>query len=179
MEKKSMKKRIIAIVAALAVFCAGFWFFQKLLTPKYINDIIEGRLIADYYDHVGGNDVIFIGDCECYENISPIKRWEEYGITSYIRGSAQQLIWQSYYLLEETLKYETPKAVVFNVLSMKYNEPQNEAYNRLTLDGMKWSSSKVDAIKASMTEEESFLTYVFTLLRYHCRWSEVSAENWE
>ena len=92
-----------------------------------INDIIEGRLIADYYDHAGGNDVIFIGDCECYENISPIKMWEEYGITSYIRGSAQQLIWQSYYLLEETLKYETPKAVVFNVLSMKYNEPQNEA----------------------------------------------------
>ena len=179
MEKTSMKKRIIAIVIALAVFCGGFWFFQKLLTPKYINDIIEGRLIADYYDHAGGNDVIFIGDCECYENISPIKMWEEYGITSYIRGSAQQLIWQSYYLLEETLKYETPKAVVFNVLSMKYNEPQNEAYNRLTLDGMKWSSSKVNAIKASMTEEESFLSYVFPLLRYHSRWSELTGEDFE
>ena len=169
--KKNMIKRIVAIVAALAVFCAGFWFFQRLLMPKYINDIIEGRLIADYYDHAGGNDVIFIGDCECYENISPIKMWEEYGITSYIRGSAQQLIWQSYYLLEETLKYETPKVVVFNVLSMKYNG--------LTLDGMRWSSSKVDSIRASMTEEESFLSYVFPLLRYHARWSELSGEDWE
>ena len=69
--------------------------------------------------------------------------------------------------------------MVFNVLSMKYNEPQNEAYNRLTLDGMKWSSSKVNAIKASMTEEESFLSYVFPLLRYHSRWSELTGEDFE
>ena len=51
---------------------------------------------------------------------------EKYGITSYIRGSAQQLVWQSYYLLEETLKYEKPKVVVFNVLAMKYNEPKRK-----------------------------------------------------
>ncbi len=71
-----------------------------------------------------------------------------------ISAAAQQLIWQSYYLLEETLRYETPKAVVFNVLSMKYNEPQNEAYNRMTLDGMKWSDSKAASIRASMTEKK-------------------------
>ena len=47
---------------------------------------------------------------------------EKYGITSYIRGSAQQLTWQSYYLLEDALKHETPKVVVFNVLALKYNE---------------------------------------------------------
>ncbi len=72
----------------------------------------------------------------------------------HIRGSAQQLIWQSYYLLEETLEYEKPEVVVFNVLSMKYDTPQKEAYNRMTLDGMKWSKSKVDDIRASMMEDE-------------------------
>ena len=143
------KKRILRYVLTGVILVCGLWFFQKLLMPKYINDIIEGRLIAEYYDNAGGNDVIFVGDCELYENVSPITLWEDYGITSYIRGSSQQLIWQSYYLLEETLRYETPKVVVFNVLSMKYNEPQNEAYNRLTLDGMRWSSSKLKAIPAS------------------------------
>ena len=144
--------------------------------PKYM-DNREGALIGEYYDNAGGNDVIFIGDCEVYENFSPITLWEEYGITSYIRGSAQQLIWQSYYLLEETLKYETPDVVIFNVLSMQYNEPQKEAYNRMTIEGMKWSLSKVNAIKASMTEDEKFLDYVFPILRYHSRWSELQSED--
>ncbi|WP_434310051.1 SGNH/GDSL hydrolase family protein [Hominifimenecus sp. rT4P-3] len=173
------KKRFLTILVVACLLVGGLWFLQKLLTPKYINDIIEGRLIADYYDNAGGNDVIFVGDCEVYENISPITLWEEYGITSYIRGSAQQLIWQSYYLMEETLKYEKPKVMVFNVLSMKYGEPQNEAYNRMTLDGMRWSNSKVKSIQASMTEEEDFITYLFPILRYHSRWSELSGEDFE
>ena len=55
--------------------------------------------------------------------------------------------------------------------------PQNEAYNRLNLDGMKLSMSKWNAIQASMTEEESALSYLFPLLRYHARWSELSGED--
>ena len=146
--------------ALLAVLIAGsLAFLTGLLKPKYMGDIIEGALIAEYYKETTKHDVVFIGDCEVYENFSPITLWEEYGITSYIRGSAQQLIWQSYYLLEETLKYEKPDVVVFNVLSMKYDEPQKEAYNRMTLDGMRWSLSKVKDIQASMTEDENFIEY--------------------
>ena len=126
------KIKTLGIVAVLMVLSVlALYFAQALLMPKYMSNVKEGALIAEYYKAPKNNDVIFIGDCEVYENISPVTLWQEYGITSYIRGSAQQLIWQSYYLLEETLRYETPKAVVFNVLSMKYNEPQNEAYNRM------------------------------------------------
>lgn len=173
--KKSKKIKIACVLTVITVFV--LLFSQALLMPKYMSGVLEGALISEYYNENGTHDVIFIGDCEVYENISPITLWEEYGITSYIRGSAQQLIWQSYYLLEETLKYEKPKVVVFNVLSMKYNEPQNEAYNRMTLDGMRWSSSKAESIKASMTEEESFISYVFPLLRYHSRWSELGSDD--
>ena len=102
--------------------------------PKYVTGVVEGALIAEYYPEEKNHDVIFIGDCEVYENFSPQNLWEEYGINSFFRGTAQQLIWLSYYLLEDTLRYETPKVVVFNVLSMKYNEPQKEAYNRMTLE---------------------------------------------
>lgn len=172
-------KRIISVILVVCLTVGCLWFLQRLLTPKYINDIIEGRLIEDYYDNIGDNDILFVGDCEVYENISPITLWEEYGITSYIRGSSQQLIWQSYYLLEEMLEYETPEVVVFNILSMKYDEPQKEAYNRLTLDGMKWSSSKWNAIQASMMEDEDWITYLFPLLRYHSRWSELTSEDFE
>ena len=147
--------------------------------PKYMTESLDGALIGEYYRETPDHDVVFIGDCEVYECFTPPTLWEEYGITSYVRGSAQQLIWQSYYLLEETLTYETPKAVVFNVLSMKYGEPQNEAYNRMTLDGMRWSFSKAAAISASMTEGESFLSYLFPLLRYHSRWNQIRGEDFQ
>lgn len=148
--------------------------------PKYMTEILEGALISEYYQEENKNhDVIFIGDCEVYENFSPVTLWEKYGITSFIRGSAQQLIWHSYYLLEETLRYEKPKVVVFNVLSMKYDEPQKEAYNRMALDAMPLSLSKLKAIRASMMEDEEFITYLFPILRYHSRWSELKGEDFE
>lgn len=172
-----MKKTILTAALWCCIGGAALLFLNALFLPKYMSEVPEGALIAEYYKEETGHDVIFIGDCEVYENFSPDLLWREYGVTSYIRGSAQQLIWQSYYLLEETLRYETPEVVVFNVLSMKYGEPQSEAYNRLNLDGMRWSASKLGAIRASMTEEEDFLSYVFPLLRYHSRWSELSGRD--
>lgn len=184
-----MKKRLIGIIIITLICAAGILFLvQALLMPKYMSEIPEGAMIQEYYANAGNNDVVFISDCEVYENFSPVTLWQDYGITSYIRGSAQQLIWQSYYLMEETFRYETPKVMVFNVLEMKYDTPastgassQREAYNRMTLDGMRWSSSKWNSIYASMTQEEkekdSIWTYLFPILRYHDRWSEISEED--
>lgn len=188
-----MKKNFLKLTAALVVCAVILWLLQGLLMPKYMTESKEGNLIAEYYDDFeehGPHDVIFIGDCEVYENFSPITLWEEYGITSYIRGSAQQLIWQSYYLMEETFEYETPKVMVFNVLSMKYDTPastgaaaQREAYNRMTIDPMRWSRAKWNCIQASMTdmerEKEAEWMYLFPILRYHDRWSDLSAEDFQ
>lgn len=174
-----IKKRIIRIVISIILILGILFVLQRLLVPKYVDDVVEGALIAEYYDEPKNHDVIFVGDCEVYENISPLVLYDEYGINSYIRGSAQQLIWQSYYLMEDTLKYEKPKVMVFNVLSLKYNEPQHEAYNRMTLEGMRWSMSKVNSIKASMTDAEHFIEYVFPILRYHSRITELKPTDIE
>ncbi len=173
------KKKGIAVLLAVVFTIASLAFLQQLLMPKYMTELYEGALIEEYYRDKNTHDVVMVGDCEVYENLSPVTLWREYGITSFIRGSAQQLIWQSYYLMEETLKYEKPKVMVFNVLSMKYDKPQNEAYNRMSLDGMRLSSSKIKAVKASMTEEETLGSYIFPLLRYHSRWSELSWEDFK
>lgn len=177
MTTKTKKRTILYAAATVLAAVLILFLLQRLLTPKYVSDVVEGALIAEYYQEEKDHDVIFIGDCEVYENFSPAVLWEKYGINSFIRGSPQQLIWQSYYLLEDTLRYETPDVVIFNVLAMQYDEPQSEAYNRMTLEGMRWSPSKVKAIWASMTEEEKFLDYVFPLLRYHSRWSELKQED--
>ncbi len=165
-------------VTAILVVCllAGL---QRLVVPKYAEDLLEGGFTNAYYSEAGGHQVLMVGDCELYENFDPVTLWENYGIDSYIRGNAQQLPWQSYYLLKEALRYETPKVAVFNVLELKYNEPQKEEYNRLTIDGMKWSIDKWNMIRASMTEEESMMEYIFPILRYHARIMQLTKEDLE
>ncbi|MDR2688073.1 MAG: SGNH/GDSL hydrolase family protein [Oscillospiraceae bacterium] len=168
-------KKIIALTICIIIFFLALFGVQNLLMPKYMAASREGRLTREYYRDSHRNDVLIVGDCEVYENISPVTLWEEFGIPSYIRGNAKQLMWQSYAMLEDALRCETPKVVVLSALAMMYGEPQrdSEAYNRLALDGMKWSRAKVEAIRASMLPEESAASYALPLLRFHGRWSEL------
>lgn len=170
-------RTICICLLALLLLAAGLWLAQRLVMPKYQTKPLEGSLTEEYYRETLEHDVLFVGDCEVFSNISPITLYTEYGIASYIRGSAQQLVWQSYSLLEDALRTETPKVVVFNVLALKYGEPQSEAYNRMTLDGMRWGRAKREAIEASKTQGEQTITYLFPLLRFHARWSELTGED--
>ena len=49
----------------------------------------------------------------------------------------------------------------------------------MTLDGMRWSKDKVDAINASMLKGETFASYVFPIFRYHERWNKLTASDFE
>ncbi|MBO5702235.1 MAG: SGNH/GDSL hydrolase family protein [Clostridia bacterium] len=175
-----MKKviRIISFVCALLIVLGAVLYFGAVLQDARL-DNREGHLLCGYYDTTDMHDVIFIGDCEVYEGFVPATLFEEYGITSYVRGSSQQTVWQSYHILEETLERETPKAVVFNVLALKYGETPLEEISRMSLEDMEWSGSKLEAIKASMTEEESLLSYFLPLLRYHSRWSDLDGDDFK
>ncbi len=180
MTKPHNNKKIVLInLIAVILLVLVLYLLQRLLMPKYMSEIPEGALVSEYYNNKGNNDIIFIGDCEAYENISPITIWENYGVPSYIIGSGQQLIWQSYYMLEEVLRYETPKVVVFNILSMQYDKPQSEPYNRLNIDGMRLGVPKIKAALASMMPEETLASYIFPILRYHSRWQELTNEDFE
>lgn len=177
-----MKKRgktILSTGMVLVLFWIALLLISRLLEPKYMTDLEEGSFISQYYREAGGHDVIFLGDCEVYANFSPMELYRDYGITAYIRGTPQQLVWMSYYIAEETFRYETPRVLVFNVNAMRYAEPVSEAYNRLTIDRMRWSGSKVGIILASMTEEERFLSYVFPILRYHSRFDQLTREDFD
>ena len=170
---KSLLKTAFVIVVFVLLFAA----LNRLMQPKYAEDLVEGSMISQYYKEAGGHDVIFVGDCETYANFSPMEMYRQYGISAYVRGTPQQLLWQSYYVLSETFGYEKPKLVILNVNAMRYSEPVSEAFNRLTIDNMRPGPEKIGIIRASMTEDESFLSYVFPILRYHSRFDELTGED--
>lgn len=171
-------KKVLETIVLLSVFVAGFWYLQDVFMPRYSKtNIPEGLLTKEYYDSTFEHEVVFLGDCEVFENISTVTLFEKYGIHSYIRGNAQQQVWHSYYMLEELLQYETPKVIVFNVNALRYDEPVSEPYNRLVADRMKWSSSKWNMIQDAKMEDESMLDYIFPLFRYHSRYSEITLDD--
>ncbi len=168
--------KIIIVFCVLVVFLAAA---QRLLVPKYIGKLAEGALIEEYYACEKNNDVLFFGDSEMYYNFSPDVLADEYDVNAYIRGSANQTLCQSYYLLMDSLRFETPSTVVLSVSALMKEQSDSEAYNRMTIDGMEWSQYKYDCIKASILEEENVLSYVFPIFRYHSRWSELSGEDFK
>ena len=177
-ESRSITKIITALVL-LALSFGIFWFVQRLFMPKYQKGVIEGSFTEEYYKEKVPHDVIIFGDCDAYESYSPVKMYQEYGISAYIRGSGEQYINQTYYLLKDVLRTETPKVVVLSIHNMQHDVPRKEAYNRMTLDGMRWSKDKVDAINSSMTKGETFASYVFPILRYHYRWNELNKNDFK
>ena len=174
------KKRIFAVFMSLVALCLLLAFFTRLLMPKHVTSLRYGALVGEYYleaDQGREHQVLFLGDCEAYSTFIPTVIFENYGITSYVRGSPGARVWQSYYHLLDVLQYEKPAVVVLSVYALCHGDSASEAYNRLALDGMRLSGIKLEAVRASMTEGESLLSYIFPLLRYHSRWSEISRED--
>lgn len=178
--RTNVRKNIIEVLCYVALTLLLLFFLQKLTEPKYMSHPYEGAMMSEYYETETSHDVIFLGDCEFYETISPIKLWEGYGISSYVRGSPQQLIWQSYYVLLDTLKHETPQVVVFNAMEMKIGETKKEEYTRLTLDGLGNLKYRLQAAKESKKDDDDkLISYAIPLMRYHSRWSSLTADDWK
>ena len=169
--------KVFRLCLIFIIFIILVIFLGRLVSLKYVSEYQEGSFISDYYLEENTHDVIFLGDCEAYTSFSPMEIYKNSGITSYVRGSSQQLIGQSFYILKETLRYEKPKVVVLSVGGMRYNRQTREEYNRLAIDKMKWSMEKIEMIKYSMLENENFLSYVFPLLRYHDRITKLTSDD--
>ena len=67
--RRRLRSALTAILLC-AVVVGVLVLVTRLVTPKYMTDIVEGAMIAEYYDEVKDHDVIFIGDCELYDNIT-------------------------------------------------------------------------------------------------------------
>ncbi len=177
-----VQKRISACILALLLSVTVLAFLSRLTEQKYVDKSREGNLIGEYYraaDAEERHDVIFIGDCEAYSSFSPPVLWEEFHLSSFVRGSPSQSMAQSYHILCETLEYETPEVIVFSVYALCREEKSAEAYNRMTLDGMRLSVYKARAVRDSIGDGESALSYFLPLLRFHSRWSELSKNDFK
>ena len=97
-------------------------------------------------------DVLYIGSSLVYSSISPVKIYENTGITGYDLSYPSQTIFDSLYFLKTTLKTQTPKLVV------------------LETDTLFTKYSMMSAVKGEIENN-------IPLIKYHNRWKELKKND--
>ena len=172
-----MKKKIIGTVIFLALAAALLWKLNDVFRLKQEDGVIPMELF--YEQEPGSIDVMFYGSSHTYSDINPAVLWEEKGIPSYDLAGSLQPLWNTYYYMKESLKYQRPKVMVVELVraieSREYIEEARTITNTL---GMKLSREKLEDIQVS-TAEENVLDYLLGYPVYHSRYTELSREDFE
>lgn len=161
----------ILLFLSILIFLTCFW--QKVFIPKWESDglwepvttMVDGFFAED----TNTIDVLYLGSSNAFYDINPLVIYEEYGITGYVLGSGEQPIACSYYYLQEALKHQKPKVVVLDCLSVYASEGPGEEQNRKAYDYMPLSVDKIASLKENIGPEESLVSYIFPIVRYHGR----------
>ena len=173
-----IKKTIIKTVGVILTALLLLFILDGIFSPKYITENRDGNITSEFYHVKTPLDAVFFGSSTVYNAVSPDLLWDRYGFTSYTRANASQTMWQSYYLMKDTVRSNRPGLITLDVSFMKYGDDFfEEAVNRKTIDGMRLSADKIRCAKSSMWEEESLFSYVFPVFRFHSRWDELGGED--
>lgn len=187
-----MAKKIISCTAFLLIFAVIFTGLTLLFYPKWKSDTEKNPSYGFYSEEKNSVDVLLLGSCNMYTSFSPVLFFEKYGVTSYCRCCPDQSFLTSYYYLKDSLKYQTPKAVVLKALFLTDEDTvKREYYNREALEYLRPSFDKIRMIFeisryeiAALKElgqpvqdyPTTVLGYLFPLIRYHSR-ADLSAED--
>lgn len=109
-------KQIPLFLITLALLLAGTSFLVQPKTYEAYDILaVERKTRAMTSEPENSLDVLFMGDSESCDVYSPVQLWGEQGFTSYNTGSRAQRISDTYAILQEELKRQSPKLVVIEV----------------------------------------------------------------
>ena len=168
-----MKKNALKIISFLLAFVLTFAGVVHVLDFKYLDSIFKVDSFYELEDNTV--DVLVIGSSHAYQGINTAVLWKDFGIAAFNFCGAAQPIWNTYYYLEEALKTQTPKAIILDTYYLHMSDDYTDESTAIkNTYGLKWSSTKKAAIKASFNTEESDKQYFFSILQYHSRYSDLN-----
>ena len=182
------RKKVITTILKVCTWCIGFGviFFvcSGILKPKYFFDSAsqspETEMWKTFYEEPQNSiDVIFLGSSHIYNGVNPLVFYEETGLTGFDLASSSQDIPTGYFYLKEALEYQTPKYVLLDSYGILNKAFENEAAYKRSLDDMRWSAVKIEAIREWQKHLEGvrLLPRIFTIMDYHSRWDSLSEED--
>lgn len=170
---------ITGIMTIIILSCAS-----KIFTPKWIDH--KGNMMTfimkGYYEEEKNSlEVLFTGNSDVYRGISPMVLYKEYGIASYNYVSAGQRSWIAYTMLEEALKYQNPKIILFNVDELYRDNQATKGNYSKVYDNLRLSTVKLKALLDPTYDKGRVekMYHVLPILSYHSRYNELEEKDFK
>lgn len=175
------KKKWISVIAFTLVLAFAIWLTAAVFNVKSADLWPSSRNVLGFYEEPEQSiDVLYLGTSHLMCSCSPMLIWEKTGITGYNLSTERQYLGLSYYWVQEVFKYQSPKLVVLDGMSLlAWPFSGMESRQRKALDYMRWSETKVAAIDAvcEYDQETDKLSYYLPFLMYHSRWDELTKSD--
>lgn len=183
--KKYMNRNLCKGLSFLMTGVLIFTILQQIIVPKqypYEKFQDAGKLRYFAGEKKNSIDVLLLGTSHIARGILPMEMYERYGIKSYNLATSGQPIEMTYYTLEEAIKTQKPKAVVWDVSSL-YSHDADSWYWKIVLNEMNVSKNKKLAVKEYLKQYEDYgetmASLMIPLLEYHTRWKEIEKQDFE
>lgn len=123
-------------------------------------------------------DVVFYGSSHIYAGVNTVKLWDDYGIAAYNLAGTMQTLWNSYYNMVETLKYQSPRMMVVDLYGILIEDEYYGSTNVIkNVSSMRLSLNKVENIQSSVPKQE-FLSYLLSYPLTHDSYKELRQGNY-
>lgn len=168
---KKIKKYVIALMITICVF----WRLGNVLEANY-----DGNQAAKGFYALGENtaDVMFYGSSRIYAGVDVAKLWKDHGIAAFNHAGTMQTLWNSYYNMVETLKYQKPKVMVVDIYGATFTQEYSGSTNVIkNVSSMRFSVNKIENVWNSVPHED-FLSYMLKYPLMHDAYREVKEGNY-
>ena len=121
-------------------------------------------------------DYIGVGSSHLYCTLNPLEVWKKSGAAGFVLATQRQPLRASYYYIKEAFKTQSPKYVILEgyMICAEDNYDSGVLYD--AIDPLKPSWNKFQMIN-NLVPYDQRPNYYFNILKYHSRWSSVTAEE--
>lgn len=124
-------------------------------------------------------DVMFYGSSHIYAGVNVVDLWDDYGIAGFNLAGTMQTLWNTYYNMEETLKYQSPKVMVVDLYGLLIEDEYYGSSNVIkNVSSMRFSLNKMKNVWNSVPHED-VLTYLASYPLTHDSCTELTQGNYD
>ena len=164
---------VFLLLATILLLTAWAVFDRK--TSCWYTEKVRGF----YNERAESMDVLGFGSSRMYCTFDPLVLHHETGLRAYVLATQQQPLKATWYYMQEALSRQSPRLLLLEAtMAFRPDSETTDAEIRDCLDPLPWSKNKLALIRELVPEGQR-AAYYFNFLKYHQRWKELSAKDFD
>ena len=132
------------------------------------------RKYGPFFAEENDFDVLFMGTSRVLDAVQPMELWRDYGFATYNMGFSSEPLGMTEWVLNLSLDYNKPKAVLVDVYYVDHaiDEFWAFSFRHAFLDEIPLSRRKFEAVEATILRHY-WTEFLMPFSLYHGRWDEI------